>query len=102
MDWQPITEKELSLQIEEAVFQMSEEARRKFESVRAPISKVECRRGSRYGEEQLFVLCRSGNKLLLFDDVEDEFGIAVFGFQGDAPLMEWKLFSTLEQALSEL
>ena len=101
MDWQPITDNELSLLIEEAILELSEEARLKFESVRTPISKVRCKRfdSDQYGEELLFVIGRSGNKLLVFDDVEDDFGIADLAAHGDTPLENWRLFGTLEYAL---
>ena len=76
----------------------------KFESVRTPISKAKCKRSDSdlYGEEHLFVLGQSGNKLLVFYDVEEDFGIADFVAHGNTPLENWNLFGTLEHALLRL
>jgi hypothetical protein len=99
MIWQPITEEKLLLQIEEELSSMPEEALRKFESTRTSITTVRCKRSDQYGEEQLFIIARSGNKLLIFDDVEEEFGVADITSLGDAPLEYWEFFGSLKYAL---
>jgi hypothetical protein len=80
MTWQPITKERLLKRIEEDILQLSEEARQKFESIKIPLTRVKCRRkhfyGEGYDEDPIFIVGRSGNKLLVFDDVEDEFAIA--------------------------
>jgi hypothetical protein len=80
MTWQPITEVELLKLMEEEIFHMSEEARQKFESIKIPLIRVKCRRkhfyGKGYDEDPIFIVGRSSNKLLVYDDVEDEFAIA--------------------------
>jgi hypothetical protein len=100
--WQPITEKDLSLQIEEELSQMPEEARQKFERIRTPMTTIACWRSEHYGEERLWVLGRSGNKLLAFDDVEEDFAIADIASPDALPLKHWTLFGPLlEYALSD-
>jgi hypothetical protein len=91
--------------MEEEIFYMSEEARQKFESIKIPLTHMKCRRkhfyGEGYDEDPIFIVGRSGNKLLVFDDVEDEFAIAE-PEPGATFLEHWRLSGELEMALKHL
>ena len=103
MTWQPISETKLKLQLEDAVAEMSELDRKKFISVQTPLYRIPCRRiTNKTADEQIFVVARSENKILLFDDVEDEFGVADL-VETSLPVLEkWELVGDLEAALRKL
>jgi hypothetical protein len=105
MTWQPITEEKLLELMEEEIFYMSEEARQKFESIKIPLTRVKCRRkllnGVDYCEDPIFIVGRSGNKLLVYDDEEEEFAIAE-PEPGATFLEHLELCGELEMALKHL
>jgi hypothetical protein len=102
MTWQPISESELKLQLQSALEQMSEVERKKFASIQTPIYRIPCRRNNQTADEQIFVVAHSKNKILLFDDVEDEFGVADLIETPPRVLKEWDLVGDLATALHKL
>ena len=50
--------------------------------------------------EQFFVVAKNGNHLLYFDDVEEEFGVAIP--DGDGVMREWGNYGPLVLALRVL
>jgi hypothetical protein len=50
--------------------------------------------------EQVFVLAKNGNRLLYFDDIEEDFGVATP--DEDGVLREWGNYGPLVRALSAL
>jgi len=100
MIWQPISEPELALQIQSSLDQMSEADREKFASVRTPIYRIPCKRNVQAVGEEIFVLAHVGSRVLLFDDVEDEFGVG--DLVGSAALEGWELLGDLSNALKKL
>ena len=81
---------------------MSDVERKKFASFQTPIYRISCRRNNQTAEEQIFVVAHSKNKILLFDDVEDEFGIADLVETPSRVLKEWELVGDLVTALRKL
>jgi hypothetical protein len=99
MVWHPITEHELAPQVQQAVEQMAEDVRSKFVSIQIPMQKLACRRSGQYGDELLIAVARSGNRVIVFDDVEDEFAVANLPVNTGEALSDWELVGTLENAM---
>jgi len=97
MTWKPISEAELRIQIQSALGPMSKPDRQKFDSIRTPLRRIPCRRSAQAGSEEVFVLAHVGSRVLLFDDVEDEFGVG--NVVGSSALERWELLGDLSNAL---
>lgn len=59
-----------------------------------------CIRTPEIGQEMIYVAACFGEKVLVFDDVEDEFGMGIISQNG--LLENCKLYGTLEASLSML
>ena len=68
-----------------------------YETHAIPLLEQPCSRSESYGEKKLFVFARDGKRLLLLDDVEEEFGIGVP--DADGVLRQWNLYGPLSVAL---
>lgn len=95
MSWKRITKVELSELLATAVGELVQEERAKLERIRAIPRPATCIRGG--VEDSLYVLAQIKDRALIFDDVEDEFGIATL-HDGDA-VESWRLYGTLKSAL---
>jgi hypothetical protein len=58
---------------------------------------VNCIRSEGYEPEQVYVVAREGNEVILFDDVEEEFGIG--GIGQDGVLKEWNIYAGLDSCI---
>jgi hypothetical protein len=56
-----------------------------------------CHRDQESGTEQVFVLAKKGNRVLYFDDVEEDFGVAIP--DQDGVLRQWGNYGPLVRAL---
>lgn len=100
MNWHPITRKELELIIQKSLTNLPGDLREHFQCVAEEPRQVPCRR--RDGNlEKLFVIATSNHRLMVFDDVEDEFGVTMRPPAGEA-LESWELFPDLESAFRRL
>ena len=81
---------------------MDKNEREKFIRIQIPMYRLTCRRSNQYGDEWLIAVARLGNKLIVFDDVEDEFGIVISSGDSHEVFHDWRLFGTLENALKEI
>lgn len=102
MDWRPITSAELADRLDEELEAMPIDMREQYKSVAVSVYPISCDRGGVMGEEQIYVVGQIGDLLLVFDDVEDEFGIAQYPCSDSNPLTCWELVGTLEQTLKKL
>lgn len=99
MTWTPISEAELIAVLDAAVVMLSPEQRRQFHLNAIPPARTMCKRSGADGLEPVFVIAKGqNNKVIFFDDVEDEFGVATV----DEPVTQWKLFPDLGSAVVEL
>jgi hypothetical protein len=76
MKWTAITATQLEKIISESLQIISPEEKIKFDSIRVPLYTVDCVRGKSAKVEKVFVVARSGKKIIIYDDVEDEFAVA--------------------------
>ena len=100
MTWQPITEADLKSQIHNSVNQLSEVDKSTFEQLQTPLRRIACRRGGHRTNEEMFVIAGFGDKVLVYDDVEDEFAIGEL--EKSHVLKKWDLLGDLASALSAL
>jgi len=95
MTWQSISESELNSEIQRALKKMSKADLQKFTRIQVPPYKISCGRNG--VDEEIFVVARVGNKILVYDDVENEFGVAEL--DASAILKNWGLIGDLVYAL---
>lgn len=98
MTWNPISESEVTTIVQEAVARMSPEDAKKFARIQTPIHAIRCRHRGDLPEENIFLVARVGSKVLVFDDVEDQFGVGDLA-QSDV-LEQWDLLGDLSFALT--
>lgn len=101
MDWHPISLEELNLIVDSTVDTMPIDLQARFKEIRGAFTQIICRRSDTYGLEKMFTIATFGKKAIIFDDVEEEFGIAVLPEDGGV-LLRWELFPDLGCALRKL
>ncbi|MDR0250902.1 MAG: hypothetical protein LBI35_06310 [Burkholderiales bacterium] len=72
-----------------------------FEKVKI-LKRCKCKRSELYGTESIFIVAEFKNNFIVYDDVEDEFGMAHGAKIKDGVLTEWELFSDLKGAFQKL
>lgn len=72
----------------------------KFEQHKVQPYQLSCVRTATTGPELVFVVAQAGRIVLIFDDVEEEFGVGSIS-PGNV-LKEWQLCGSLETALKIL
>lgn len=102
MTWTPFSIDEVAdlLNAEQAEFSPEEQI--KFARVKVPIAKARCYRSEMYGDDCLFVVASDGVTAIVFDDVEEEFGICKAGALEGEIVREWSLAGSLVFALMHL
>jgi hypothetical protein len=70
--------------------------------VKAPIKKVSCYRETDRSDGSLFVVASDGKTAVVFDDVEQEFGICKAAALDAGPVRVWGLAGSLVFALMHL
>jgi hypothetical protein len=96
-DWKPISRVQLEVRLDLEKAKLSPALLKIFQKFTAPITEKPCFRTKQYGIERVFVIASSGQDLLFFDDVEDEFAIGVA--DEDGVLRDWGLYGDLMDAL---
>lgn len=86
-DWTPISRERFENILRDEVAGLPSDALRMYQASVIPIAEYPCFRTEQYGNESVFVVARSGEQVILFDDVEDEFGIGRPNDEG--VLREW-------------
>jgi hypothetical protein len=102
MTWIPYTMDELDhlLKSEQANFSADEQA--KFNRNKVPIRKVRCIRSPQHADDGLFVIASDRQTAVIFDDVDQEFGICKAKALDDGPVRDWGLAGSLVFALMHL
>ena len=96
-DWKPISRPELENRLKTEVAGLPADVLSIYEEHAITIAEQPCFRSKQYGAERVFVVARSGSKLLIFDDVEDEFALGAPS--DDGVLREWGLCGDLIDSL---
>ncbi|GHU02545.1 hypothetical protein FACS1894154_12430 [Betaproteobacteria bacterium] len=102
MGWEPISESELASWVEQAYAAMTGSERRQFDEIRIPLRRLFCQRSPMLGPEVLYAVARRGRQYLIFDDVEEDFGIATHSGDEMEVLNSWVLVGELQHALHTL
>lgn len=98
MNWRPISEADLLAQMRRAVSKLDVADGEKFAAFQTSPHRIFCKRSGQKANEEIFVVAQTGSKVLVFDDVEDEFGV---GELADSSVLEkWDLIGSLSEALT--
>jgi hypothetical protein len=102
MTWTPYSLEEVAnlLDTERREFTADEQA--KFARVKVPVRKVRCHRGDERSGDCLFVVADDGETAVVFDDVDQEFGICKSSALGGDIVRHWSLAGSLVFALMHL
>jgi hypothetical protein len=93
LSWQPITESEFRLLMAEQVLRLNNVLFPKWEAYGVMPERLPCARGDSAGDpsrETMFVVARSAENVLVYDDVEEEFGIG--RMDPDGVVRHWSTF----------
>jgi hypothetical protein len=96
-DWEPISRSDIQGRLDAEIAALSPGLLNTYREHATEIAELPCFRNEQYGNERIFVVARSGTRLLFFDDVEDEFAIGVA--DDDGVLRDWGLYGDLMDAL---
>jgi len=99
-DWHPLSRVGLEDVLKREVTQLPPEALKTYEAHAIGIVEQPCYRSEEYGLERVFVVARRGARVLLFDDVEDEFALGMP--DSDGVLRDWSLCGPLRVAIRAL
>ena len=97
MQWERITKEELVTLIQESIAGISPELKEKFDKIKVPAYEIDCQYNNSGIKEKIFVVAKFETRLIIYDDVEDEFGIA--DMNSNSILTNWVLLGELEYAL---
>jgi hypothetical protein len=99
-NWKPISRAELENRLNTEIAALPVNLRSAYTEHATAIAEQPCFRSKQFGPERVFLVARSGKRLLIFDDVEDEFAIGVA--DEDGVLRDWGLYGDLIDALRAL
>jgi hypothetical protein len=102
MGWKPVDEAGLAAWVEQGYAAMSATERRLFDELRIPVRRLLCQRSPLMGHEVLHAVARRDQQFIIFDDVEDDFGIARHSGDENEVLHSWVLAGELQWALRVL
>jgi len=96
-NWQPISRTEFENRLNAEVAALPADFVNIYREHATAITEQPCFRSEQFGRERVFLVARSGKRMLVFDDVEDEFAIGTAG--EDGVLRDWGLYGDLVDAL---
>ena len=82
MEWAPIQRKQLEAILSEEIDTLRPELASVYAQYAVAPFEQPCLRSQNSEAERVFVVARNGNHLLYFDDVEEEFGVAIADVDG--------------------
>lgn len=97
MGWVPVTGEQFESILSEELSTLAPDVLRLYRRYAVQPFHLPCQRDQESGMEQVFVLAKKGNRLLYFDDVEEDFGVATP--DEDSVLREWGNYGPLVRAL---
>jgi hypothetical protein len=77
MDWAPVSRERFTEILSSEVAPLEPHQKQLYAQYAVEPFHLPCVRFQDSGVEQVFVVAKNGNYLLYFDDVEDEFGVAI-------------------------
>jgi hypothetical protein len=98
--WEPMPRADFESRLKAEIAGLPGDLLKIYREHATAIAEQPCFRSPQYGAERVFVVARSGTRLLIFDDVEDEFAIGVT--DEDGVLKDWGLYGDLIDALRAL
>jgi hypothetical protein len=78
-DWRPITDADFRDLLATQTQALSADSKRRFEQTAVAPYLAIIRRSEQYGDEHVWVVAQSDDRVVFFDDVEDEFAIGRIG-----------------------
>ncbi|MDR0203496.1 MAG: hypothetical protein LBJ40_15210 [Delftia acidovorans] len=100
MIWKKITDNELSNFIDAEIKKMPANLKLDFDKIKVELHREDCIRNNLQEKNGLYIVANHRQKKLIYDDVEDEFGITK---SYNNKIIEcWDLFPTLESAIKKL
>ena len=97
VDWTPISEEQFTKILSNEVSSLAPDVLRLYQQYAVKPYQLPCARLQDSALEQVFVLAKNGNRLLYFDDVEEDFGVATP--DDDGVMREWGNYGPLVRAL---
>ena len=97
MDWTPVSGEQFAKILSNEVSSLAPNVQRLYQQYNVKPYQLPCLRDQDSALEQVFVLAKNGNRLLYFDDVEEDFGVATP--DDDGVMREWGNYGPLVRAL---
>jgi len=77
MEWRPVSRETFEGILEEEVAALRPEVKRLYEQYAVALFHQPCIHVENSPIEQVFVVAKNGDRLLFYDDVEEDFGVAI-------------------------
>ena len=100
MDWAPVSKERFAEILSSEIPSLAPEIQRLYEQYAVQPFHLPCLRDQGGAQERVFVVAKNGNRLLYFDDVEEDFGVAIP--DEDGVMREWGNYGPLVRALLAL
>jgi hypothetical protein len=100
LDWKPMSRTQFESRLRDEVAELPPDALKIYEACSTGLEEQPCDRDEQYGIESAFVIARVGVRVLMFDDVEDEFAVGIP--DEDGVLRNWDLFGPLTVAVRKV
>lgn len=103
MDWEQISKDEIENILSQEFDDLPSDLQNIFNASKIdPIRKLKCIRPGADIVEEVFEILRIKNTIIIYDDVEEEFGVTVVPSDTDPYLKYWNLFIDLGSALKHV
>jgi hypothetical protein len=100
MEWLPVSKEKFEGILREEIGALRPEVLRLYEQYAVRPFQQPCLRDQNCTIEQVFVVAKNGNRLLYYDDVEEDFGVAIP--DEDGTLRNWGNYGLLVRAVLAL
>ncbi|HXE33308.1 MAG TPA: hypothetical protein VN087_05300 [Verrucomicrobiae bacterium] len=97
MDWAPVSKERFDEILSREISSLAPGVQRLYEQYAVQPFHLPCLRDQGAVREQVFVVAKKGNRLLYFDEVEEDFGITIPDEGG--VMREWGNYGPLVRAL---
>ena len=97
MDWTPVSKERFDEILSGEISSLVPDMQRLYEQYAVEPFQLPCIRDQGAAREQVFVVAKKGNRLLYFDDVEEDFGVTIL--DEDGVMREWGNYGPLVRAL---
>jgi len=87
VDWVPVSREAFETILTQEIAALEPQTKRLYQQYAVRPFHQRCVRGKDYGTEHVYVVARNGNRLVYYDDVEEEFGVGIP--DADGVLRNW-------------